>query len=130
MQFRKDPFDTSILGQDVYKIILTGSSTISEVTAAIGKIHTGILYSFTPANSDQILIMEKLQFHLVSIRNTYMYVGSPSKAKIQDDAKYSVGSFKPTDNVQSQDIDNLATPIYRMNRYYKDVSIPTIKSKA
>ncbi len=130
MKLQKDPFDTSILGQEVYKMTLTAATTVSELNSAIAKIKQGIVHSFIPVLPDKIHIMEKLQFHFVGIRNTYLYVGELSKVNSPLGSGYTINYFKSTDTIQKQDLDNLATPIYKMSRYYKDETIPKAKSKA
>lgn len=127
MKTIKDEFDTSILGHDVYKITLDDKTTGAEIEEGVQAIHKGIVFCFTPLVSQNVTTLEKLQFHFMSIRSTYKFVGPVPRVDPLP-AGYSIAPFVSSDIISDSDIYDLAHPIYVFSRYYKDTRIPKNKS--
>lgn len=127
MKIIKDEFDTSILGQHVYKITLDDKTTGSDIERAVHKIDKGIIFCFTPLIPSNVTVLEGLGFHLVSIRSTYKFAGTLLLEDLLPEG-YSIRPFDPSSVIADHDIHSLAQNIYIVSRYHKDRSISKNKS--
>lgn len=122
MQLLLDPFDTEILGKNVYKLYLKEDRE-NEFLKLIRKVTKGIIFCFTPFSSENINLLQRAGFILISIRSTYILdLNSYLKRKIGNFAKgYKILNRKESIKIlQKKYLIQLASTIYRTSRYSKD----------
>lgn len=129
-----DNFDSSVFGKNVYRVSIDPLiDTIHELKNEIQKFNNVIFYCFIPVDSRYIDIVENLDFHLVSIRNTYVHRGIDflHETKIIDShPSCIVKEFTKETSISQDSIQSFANLIGQVNRYYKDEKIPKDQSQA
>jgi ribosomal protein S18 acetylase RimI-like enzyme len=127
MHLVKDEFDTSILGQNVFKITLHEATDIAQVEKEIANIEKGIICCFSPLTYSHVAMLERLNFQLISIRNTYQ-LRSDFVNDISFDDAFLIKPFEEADIIDGADIERMAKNIYAYSRFCKDEKMPRRQS--
>src|SRR5690348_13353750 len=107
MKFSQDPFDSRILGQDVYKFIIEHDDQVQELNQTLQTVKKRIIFGFTPVQSRYTALLERNHFHCISIRNTYQYVGAQiSPAPLPEG--FTVAPFSGSETIAEGEITALA----------------------
>lgn len=123
MEFIKDEFDSTQLQINAYKLALHSAVTYNMVADALEKAkNKAFLTCFSPLIEQNVRVLEKLDFHLISIRNTYVYKKNliPEVYLLE---RFQIRVFN-ADKITNSDIAKLAEPIFLVSRYHNDSEIP------
>ncbi|MBI5127052.1 GNAT family N-acetyltransferase [Candidatus Roizmanbacteria bacterium] len=118
----REEFDSRLFGKNVYKLYLEKTlKNKKSVIAKIKKLPVDVVFCFTVFDNQNIEILEKLGFNLVSIRNTYQL---SSKYKYKNISMPKFFKFSHSDQVKSKlnsnDIDKFIRILLQTSRYSKD----------
>ncbi len=127
MKFYKDPFDSSILDNDVYKLILDQTKDVERAGQEVERVTHGLIFGFAHVEAQNIRFFESHQFHLISLRSSFEYIQRSDENVLPPDG-FSVTAFTKDQTIQTEDIKKLALTIGEVNRYFKDKDIPMEKS--
>lgn len=129
-----DNFDSAIFGKNVYRVTIDPLVDTSDgIKNEIQKFNNVVFYCFIPVDSRYINIVEDLDFHLVSIRNTYIHRGIDflHEAKgINSHPACIIKEFTKETLISQDSIQSFANLIGQVNRYYKDEKFPKDQSQA
>lgn len=133
MLIQHAPFDTSILQIPVSKIFLTQEEQKQDFLSLkekLAKKSENLFFSYTPFYIPNIQFLEKIGFHLITIRQTYIQEIKTHCTKNNHPELNTSSKIIQQQHVQKiitqKKISKLAETIGKTSRYYKD---PLIKKQ-
>jgi len=126
IKFYQDKFDSEALGRKVFKLYLDRSINNEKDLLSIFNQHQiDIIFCFTAFFNKNIAILEKLNFSLVSLRNTYKFSSSIVARAVKPDNRFKILQYtKDRPKIARSDILGLAKVIGSTSRYFHDINIP------
>lgn len=125
IKYYRDPFDTAILGNTVYKVIVSDDeSDPAELSAALDRIIADTIFCFVPFSDAAISVLEQAHFHLASIRATYQYAGDrvSNETTVPENLTFSAMSHGLSP-IAADGIRSMAAIIGATSHYWHDQAI-------
>lgn len=130
IKFYQDKFDSEALGRKVFKLYLDRSiNNEKELLSIFNQHRVDVIFCFSAFSNKNIAILEKLNFSLASLRNTYKFSSATADRAVKLDNRFKIlPNSKDKPKVARSDILSLAKVIGSTSRYFHDKNIP--KSRA
>jgi ribosomal protein S18 acetylase RimI-like enzyme len=131
IEFRRDEFDSRVLGLRVFKAWVRNDAISAEsFTALYDSNDVDVIFCFAPCHFNVSSVLQGLGFTLISIRSTYEAefaalvvpaITAPATVTLR---RLSDG----TPSLQNRDLEELALVVGATSRYFKDGDIPHQKA--
>lgn len=132
MIFNKEDYDTKILKNDTFKLLL-GNDIISEkdLLKLFSTERIDIIFCFAKFSTNNIALLDKLEFNLISTRVTYRLLNLDNYKKKSENIHKGYSIVRNSErkfDLKPENTEEIAQVIGSTSRYFKDKLIKPKKS--